>query len=71
MKKLIAILSFLLLFGCAPQYEVVQQLRVNMYHLYNTRTNEVQIILTSDTLKEGSMVKLKNIKVIAEVEEKQ
>ena len=70
MKKLITILSFLHLFGCAPQYEVVQQLRVNMYHLYNTRTKEVQIILTSDTLREGSMVKLKNIKVIAEVEEK-
>jgi len=69
MKKILYILPFLLL-GCATKYEVVQQLRVNMYHLHNPKTQEVQIILTSDTLKEGSIVKLRDIKIIAEVENK-
>lgn len=39
-----------------------------MYHLQNTRTKDVQIILSSDKLVEGSLVKLKNIRIIAEIE---
>jgi hypothetical protein len=47
---------------------VVQELEVNMYHLYNIRTNEIKIILTEDKLKEDEIIKLKHIKIIAEIE---
>ena len=53
--------------SCA-QYEVVQKLDVNMYHLQNVRTKDVQVIISSDNLKEGSFVKLKKIRIIAEIE---
>tara|TARA_R110000824_G_scaffold170570_1_gene347965 strand:- start:1215 stop:1421 length:207 start_codon:yes stop_codon:yes gene_type:complete len=67
MKVILYILILLSLSSCA-QYEVVQKLDVNMYHLQNTRTKDVQIILSSDKLLEGSLVKLKNIRIIAEIE---
>ena len=68
MKKILYIIIGLIIGGCAPQYEVVQKLEVNMYHLWNTRTHEVQIILSQDELKEGELIKLKHIKIIAEIE---
>lgn len=52
------------LIGCAPKYEVVQKLRLNLYHLQNVKTKEVEIILTEKELREGQTVKLKNIKQI-------
>jgi len=55
------------LFSCS-QYEVVQKLDVNMYHLQNVRTKEVQVIISSDKLVEGSLVKLNKIRIIAEIE---
>jgi hypothetical protein len=54
--------------GCAAQYEVVQKLDVNMYHLYNTRTQEVRIVLSRDELTEGELIKLKQVKIIADIE---
>ena len=36
MKKILIILFLFILTGCAAKYEVVQKLRVNMYHLVNT-----------------------------------
>ena len=57
----------ILMCGCAPHYQVVQKLDVNMYHLYNTRKHEVVIILSQDNLKEGELIKLKNIHIIAEI----
>ena len=68
MKGILFILFILILNGCAPQYQVVQQLEVNMYHLYNTRTGEIKIILTEENLKEDAYVKLKHIRIIAEIE---
>ena len=38
MKKILYIIIGLIIGGCAPQYEVVQKLEVNMYHLVNSRT---------------------------------
>ena len=67
MKKILYILTLLSLVSCA-QYEVVQKLDVNMYHLQNVRTKDVQVILSSDKLVEGSFVKLNNIRIIAEIE---
>ena len=58
----------LISWGCAPNYEVVQRLEVNMYHLVNTRTQDVEIILTSDSLNVGQLIKKKGIKIIAEIE---
>ena len=67
MKLIIPILLAILTCGCAPHYQVVQKLDVNMYHLYNTRKHEVVIILSQDNLKEGELIKLKNIHIIAEI----
>ena len=67
MKRILYILLLLTLGSCA-QYEVVQKLDVNMYHLQNVKTKDVQVIISSDTLVEGSFVKLKKIRIIAEIE---
>jgi hypothetical protein len=66
-KRILYILLLLTLGSCA-QYEVVQKLDVNMYHLQNVRTKDVQVIISSDNLIEGSLVKLKRIRIIAEIE---
>jgi uncharacterized protein YcfL len=68
MKKILIILFLFVLTGCAAKYEVIQKVRVNMYHLVNTRTKEVEIILTSDELTEGQILKKNKIKIIAEIE---
>ena len=68
MKKLLYIIVGVIVGGCAPHYEVVQKLEVNMYHLVNSRTQDVEIILTSDSLKVGQFIKKKGIKIIAEIE---
>jgi outer membrane lipoprotein-sorting protein len=66
-KRILYILLLLTLGSCA-QYEVVQKLDVNMYHLQNVRTKDVQVIISSDELIEGSLVKLKRVRIIAEIE---
>jgi len=68
MIRFIFILFLFIFTSCAPNYLVVQELEVNMYHLYNIRTNEIKIILTEDKLKEDEIIKLKHIKIIAEIE---
>ena len=67
MKRILYIVLLLTLGSCA-QYEVVQKLDVNIYHLQNVRTKDVQVIISSDNLIEGSFVKLKKIRIIAEIE---
>ena len=57
-------IALMSLVGCSPKYEVVQKLRLNLYHLQNVKTKEVEIILTEKELREGQTVKLKNIKQI-------
>ena len=66
-KIILYALILLSVTSCA-QYEVVQKLDVNMYHLQNVRTKDVQVILSSDKLVEGSFVKLNKIRIIAEIE---
>ncbi len=67
MTRILYIVLLLTLGSCA-QYEVVQKLDVNMYHLQNVKTKDVQVIISSDELIEGSLVKLKKIRIIAEIE---
>ena len=67
MNRILYIVLLLTLGSCA-QYEVVQKLDVNMYHLQNVKTKDVQVIISSDELIEGSLVKLKKIRIIAEIE---
>ncbi len=70
MKKLNLILLFILtillalLPGCV-QYQVVQELDDNMYHLYNEKEGAV-IVITPDKLEINKFYKLKNINIINE-----
>ena len=45
------------------QYQVVQELRVNMYHLHNPK-HGVEVILTTDTLEIGKWYKIKKLNII-------
>ena len=46
--------------ACA-KYQVVQEIRVNMYHMHHPKKG-VEIILTQDTLEMGKWYRLKRIK---------
>lgn len=69
MKNSILILLLLTtsLVSCR-QYQVVQEVRVNMYHMHHPKRG-VEIILTKDTLEVGKWYNLKNLNTI-EIEEK-
>lgn len=61
MKKII--LLVILCTSCA-KYQVVQELKVNLYHLHNPKTGEIEIIVTEDVLTVGEWYKLKQIDII-------
>lgn len=61
MKKLI--LLTLLLSGC-NNYQVVSELRVNLYHLQNPKTKKAEVILTKEKLEVGEFYNIKRIKQI-------
>lgn len=69
MKKNLLILLFLInsLISC-KQYQVVQELNVNMYHMHHPK-HGVEIIITKDSLVVGNWYKLKRLNII-EVSEK-
>jgi hypothetical protein len=67
------IVSFI--YGCAfglliatfqkcSKYQVVQEVRVNLYHLHNPKTKDAEVILTKDTLEVGKFYRLKEINII-------
>ena len=58
MKKLYLLL--IPLFGCS-KYQVVSEVRLNLYHLHNPKTHKTEIILTKDSLEVGKWYKLKRI----------
>lgn len=60
MKILIS--TILLLCSC-NKYQVVQEVRVNMYHLHHPAKG-VEVIITKDTLIIGKWYRLKQIKTI-------
>ena len=61
MKKLI--LLALILSGC-NKYQVVSELRVNLYHLHNPKTKKAEVILTNENLEVGEFYNIKRIKQI-------
>ncbi len=61
MKKLI--LLALILSGC-NKYQVVSELRVNLYHLHNPKTKKAEVILTNEKLEVGEFYNIKRIKQI-------
>ncbi len=62
MKKLI-IISIMFIVGCAPKYQVVQELQKNMYHLYNAKDGVV-VVLTKDSLIINEYYKLSQIEML-------
>tara|TARA_R110002020_G_scaffold424088_2_gene633253 strand:- start:559 stop:720 length:162 start_codon:yes stop_codon:yes gene_type:complete len=52
----------MLLVGCSPRYEVVQQLSDGRFHLQGVKKNEVIILITDKKLHEGQVVKWKDVK---------
>lgn len=63
MIKNIFIILGLLLTGCSAKYQVVQELDVNMYHMYNAKDGVV-IIFTPDKLKINDWYKMKDINIL-------
>lgn len=64
MKKinLILLLLSISLVSCR-QYQVVQELNVNMYHMHHPK-HGVEVIITQDTLEVGKWYRLKKINTI-------
>ena len=67
------IVSFI--YGCAfglllstfqkcSKYQVVSEVRLNLYHLHNPKTKDAEVILTKDTLIIGKYYRLKEINII-------
>jgi len=52
------------LFLSCSNYQVVSEVRVNMYHLHNPKTNDVEIVITKDSLEIGKFYNIKTIKRI-------
>mgnify|MGYP003117214986 FL=1 len=59
MIRIILILSALLLSGCA-NYQVIQKIDVDMYHL-TSKKGQVAIVLTGKDLQTGKYYRLKSI----------
>ena len=60
--KIILLFSVISLMSC-KQYQVVQEIRVNMYHMHHPKRG-VEIILTKDTLEIGKWYKLNRLNTI-------
>ena len=63
MIKAITLTIAFFLLGCS-KYQVVSEVRVNMYHLHNPKTKDAEIILTKDSLVVGKFYRLNQIKKI-------
>lgn len=59
---LILLLLTMSLVSC-KQYQVVQEVQVNMYHMHHPK-HGVEIILTKDTLKIGEWYNIKRLNTI-------
>lgn len=60
--KHIGLVLILALSSCSPKYDVVQQLSPNRYHLQGVKHKDVIILITDKDLKEGQVVKWKEVK---------
>ena len=61
--KLLKLSLIILLFGCS-KYQVVSEVRVNMYHLHNPKTKDAEVIITKDSLVVGKFYRLNSINKI-------
>jgi len=61
--KIINLILLILLSGCS-KYQVVSEVRVNMYHLHNPKTKDAEIIITKDSLVIGDYYRLNSINQI-------
>tara|TARA_R110002020_G_scaffold148779_1_gene324816 strand:+ start:8470 stop:8676 length:207 start_codon:yes stop_codon:yes gene_type:complete len=61
MKKYL--LLFFVFMSCS-KYQVVSEVRVNMYHLHNPKTKDAEVVVTKDTLVVGEFYRLKQINII-------
>jgi len=52
------------LVASCSKYQVVSEVRLNLYHLHNPKTKDAEIVLTKDTLEIGKFYKLKDINII-------
>ena len=53
-------LCLVVIMGCS-KYQVVQEVKVNLYHLDNPKKHDSEIILTQDSLVVGKWYRLKSI----------
>ena len=53
-------LCLVVMVGCS-KYQVVQEVKVNLYHLHNPKKHDSEIILTQDSLVVGKWYRLKSI----------
>ena len=60
--KLINLILLILLSGCS-KYQVVSEVRVNMYHLHSPK-HGVEVIITKDTLELGKWYRLRKLNAI-------
>mgnify|MGYP003149184640 CR=1 FL=1 len=63
LRKMRALIISILLFSGCAKYQVVQEVKVNMYHLHHP-TKGVEVIITKDELKVGNWYRLKKINTI-------
>ncbi len=56
-------LCLVMIIGCS-KYQVVSEVRLNLYHLHNPKTKNAEVILTKDTLEIGKFYKLNQINII-------
>lgn len=59
----IASLLSILMTSCS-KYQVVSEVRENMYHLHQPKTKKTEIVLTKDSLIKGEFYSLKQINII-------
>jgi len=57
------ILISIVFIGCS-KYQVVSEVRVNMYHMHNPKTKDAEIIITEDSLEIGKFYRLNSINKI-------
>ena len=62
-KIFIAFLFNIILLSCS-KYQVVSEVRLNLYHLHNPKTKNAEVILTKDTLEIGKFYRLNQINII-------
>lgn len=61
---IIALSLVIISFVKCSKYQVVSEVRLNLYHLHNPKTKDAEVILTKDTLIIGKYYRLKEINII-------